>query len=150
MINLCFFLKLLQLDWIFSGWWQQYLAPSHFHQVQLCLDKHIFTGHLNDFEIWSHCGQTVAAANQLELWPVKGQCRWREPNKYLPWVFPFYKRLLHTNWHFRNHLKPAGNLLETHTWGLHVIICVDHVLGSVHIHLLVTKETHFQFLWNFL
>ena len=52
----------------------------------------------------------------------------------LPWASfsPFYKRLLQTVWHLRNHLISAGNL-RTHSWGLHAIIFVDHVLGSVQL-----------------
>lgn len=152
MINVCF-LKFLQLDWIFSGWWQEYLAPSHFHQfkVQLCPDEHICTGNLNDFEIWSQCGQTVAAANQLELWPLEGQCHWREnPNTYLPWVFSLSTndccKLIGT---FETIWYPLAIylrlILEVYMWS-----CVWIMFLDQYIHLLVTKETHFQFLWFFL
>ena len=66
----------------------------------------------------------------------------------LPWASfsPFYKRLLQTVWHLRNHLISAGNL-RTHSWGLRSylwIMFLDQCKCLV-----VTNENHVQFLWTF-
>ena len=66
----------------------------------------------------------------------------RKTSKYLERFFP----LLHTIvanylalvW---KHLTPTGNLLEAHAWGLHVIICVDHVLASLQMFICDSRES---------
>lgn len=71
MTNLLF-LRCLKLNCFRDGdknIWNLYMSTNW--KVQLCLDEHVCTGNLEDFEIWSHWGQnwgqTVTAANQREL-----------------------------------------------------------------------------------
>ena len=152
MINLCFFETFAARLNLF-GMVAKISGTFTFSPILKCSlsDEHICTGNLNDFEIWSHCGQTVAAANQLELWPLKGQCHWKEkPNKYLPWVF-FRStndccKLIGTFETIWNPLAIFLRLiLEVYMWSYVWIMFLDQ-----YIHLLVTKETPFQFFWNFL
>jgi hypothetical protein len=102
-------------------------------KVQLCLDEHACTrkfGRVWDLESLgpnSDCSQST--------WTVtyEGSMSQDRKNKklcglnFLPFLHMIVANYLALLW---NHLISTGSLLEIHAWGLHVIIGVDHVLGS--------------------
>ena len=89
-------------------------------------------------EIWKSLRFGVTGAKQW-LQPINVNCDlWRinvtgQKKQKTMWLELFTLstydccKLFGTLW---NHLISTGSLLEIHAWGLHVIIGVDHVLGS--------------------
>ena len=121
---------------LFSGWWQEYLEPLHFHQLESAALSRWARMYRKFGRFWdleslgpnSDCSQST--------WTVtyEGSMSQDRKTKQLcvSWTFsPFYIWLLQTIWHFcETTWYPLAIYLRFMLWGLHVIICVDHVLGS--------------------
>ena len=140
---------------LFSGWWQEYLEPLHFHQLESASLSRWARMYRKFGRFWdleslgpnSDCSQST--------WTVTYEGSMSQDRKtqtmcVLNFFSPFYIWLLQTIWHFcQTTWYPLAIylrfMLGVYMWSFVWIMFLDQKNS-----LLVTKENHVQFLWIFL